>query len=76
MKNYAIATYKIVKMGVLAEAILEVDSSNGWLGACVVSAPVSRLGELEKMCYEEADRRAQQAGVRLERLTQISTSNF
>jgi len=76
MENYATATWKIVKTGVLIEAVLDVESTKGWLGACVVSVHTSKAAELEQKCYDEADRRAKEAGVRLERLTQITASHM
>lgn len=67
----ATATYHIVKIGPVVEAVLDVESTSGWLGCCVITArDVSQIAEL---AYTEADRRATAAGHRLERLSQKET---
>lgn len=70
MENYARATWKIVKVGRINEAILDVDSSKGWLGCALITSKC--LDALQSLCYAEAESRAARVGLRLEQLQQES----
>jgi hypothetical protein len=72
MEKYAVATYEIVKLGVVVEAILDIESSAGWLGCCIISS--KNIDEIRSLCLAEAERRAAAVGLKLDRLSEKSSS--
>jgi hypothetical protein len=66
MQNAAFATFQIIKTSPHIEAIVDVESTKGWLGACRVYAP--RNGDIQTVAYNEADRRAEAHGLTLQYL--------
>jgi hypothetical protein len=66
MNNAAFATYQVLKTAPHIEAYLDIESTNGWLGGCIVFAP--RHGDIQNAAYNEADRRAQAHGLTLQSL--------
>jgi len=66
MNNAAFATFQIIKTSPHIEAIVDVESTSGWLGACRVYAP--RHGDIQNAAYNEADRRAKAHGLTLQSL--------
>lgn len=66
MQKRAVAYYEILNARAdIVEAYLDVESSRGWLGGCII---YGRRDKIQQIAYTEADRRATAAGHRLERL--------
>lgn len=70
MKNVAFATYftrsAVINGRKAIEIIVDVESTNGWLGACRLYT--FDLSNAQDMAYNEADRRASVQGLTLESL--------
>jgi hypothetical protein len=74
MKNAAFATYltrsTVVNGRKAIEIIVDVDSTNGWLGACRLYT--FDRSKAQDMAYNEADRRALAQGLNLEYLRRVA----
>ncbi len=47
-------SYRIVKTGVVMEAVLTIHAPSGWIGFGIASAPIAKYAELEQECIETA----------------------